>query len=42
MNDREFDNYPEGEIDEMIELYENRGISKEDVRQNIFLHLCKY
>ena len=29
------DNYPEGEINEMIEIYESRGMSKEDATQVI-------
>jgi len=28
----EFENFPEGEIDEMIEIYEEKGISSEDAR----------
>lgn len=31
----EMDNYPEGEINEMIEIYESRGMSKEDATQVI-------
>ena len=29
---RELDSYPEGEIKEMVELYEQRGVSKEDAK----------
>jgi len=33
----EYDNYPEGEIQEMIELYQNRGMTKEDAEKVIRL-----
>lgn len=37
----EFENYPEGEMDEMIELYEKKGISTEDAK--LVVHtLAKY
>ncbi|CAI5716333.1 unnamed protein product [Hyaloperonospora brassicae] len=37
----EFDNYPEGEIDEMIEVYEKKGVSTQDARL-VVQTLAKY
>lgn len=37
----EFENFPEGEMDEMIELYEKKGISSEDARSIVYT-LAKY
>jgi DNA damage-binding protein 1 len=37
----EMDNYPEGEIREMIDLYIERGLSKEDA-EKIILTMAKY
>uniref|UniRef100_A0AAV1UPN2 Uncharacterized protein n=1 Tax=Peronospora matthiolae TaxID=2874970 RepID=A0AAV1UPN2_9STRA len=37
----EFENYPEGEIDEMIEVYEKKGVSTEDARL-VVQTLAKY
>ena len=37
----EFENYPEGEIEEMVELYEKKGISTEDARL-VINTLAKY
>jgi len=37
----EMDNYPEGEIKEMIEIYEDKGMSKEDATQVISI-MAKY
>jgi hypothetical protein len=34
-------NYPSGEVDEMIELYEAQGLSKEDATQ-VIKTLSKY
>mmetsp|Transcript_12938 Transcript_12938/g.27910 ORF Transcript_12938/g.27910 Transcript_12938/m.27910 type:complete len:279 (+) Transcript_12938:27-863(+) len=37
----EMENYPEGEIEEMIDIYENRGMSREDATQ-VITTMSKY
>ena len=37
----EFDNFREGEIAEMVEIYESKGVAKEDAK-TILLTMAKY